>query len=70
MIPLFRTPVIDLLTIFLPLWLLGFINLLIFFQDNNFGDRLANITGVMIAFSALIPTIRSQIPPAPQITLV
>ena len=43
---------------------------MIFFQDNTLGDRLANIAAVMIAFSALIPTIRSQVPPAPQITLV
>ena len=54
----------------MPLWILGFINLLVFFQDSNLGDRLANIAAILIAFSALIPTIRSQVPPAPQITLV
>ena len=47
----------------LPLWLLALINLGIFFQDSNLGDRIGSIATLMIAFVALIPVIRSQIPP-------
>jgi len=61
---------VALATIFLPLWLLAIINLGIFFQDNNLADRVASIASLMIAFVALIPTIRAQIPPNPNIVFV
>lgn len=69
-IPLYKFPMVALATIFLPLWLLGLINLAIFFQDNNLADRIASIAALMIAFVALIPTIRAQIPPNPHIVFV
>lgn len=59
-----------LLTVFLPLWLLGVINMAIFLEDNGLGDRIANLSALLIAFVALIPVIREQIPPSPKITLV
>ena len=58
------------LTIFIPLWLLSVINLGIFFQDNALADRIASIASLMIAFVALIPTIREQIPPNPKIIYI
>ena len=57
-IPLYKFPTVTIATIFLPLWLLGIINLGIFFQDNNLADRIASIAALMIAFVALFPTIR------------
>jgi hypothetical protein len=57
-------------TIFLPLWLLGIINLGIFFQDNSMDDRIGSISALMIAFVALIPTIREEIPPNPKIIFI
>jgi hypothetical protein len=42
----------------------------IFFQDNNLADRIASIAALMIAFVALIPTIRDQIPPNPRIVFI
>ena len=69
-IPLYKFPTVTIATIFLPLWLLGIINLGIFFQDNGLADRIASIAALMIAFVALIPTIRSEIPPSPSITFV
>jgi hypothetical protein len=57
-------------TIFLPLWLLGIINLGIFFQDNSMDDRIGSISALMIAFVALIPTIRDEIPPNPKIVFI
>ena len=58
------------MTIFLPLWLLGIMNLGIFFQDNGLADRIGSLAGLMIAFVALIPVIRSELPPNPNITFV
>ena len=69
-VPLYKYPTVTIVTIFLPLWLLGIINLGIFFQDNNLADRIASIAALMIAFVALIPTIRHEIPPSPQVTFV
>lgn len=69
-VPLYKFPIVALATIFLPLWLLAIINLGIFFQDNNLADRIASIASLMIAFVALIPTIRDQIPPNPKIVFI
>ena len=60
----------SLVTIFLPLWLLGIMNLGIFFQDNGFADRLATIATVMLAYMAFMPVVRSQLPPNPSITFI
>ncbi len=57
-IPLYKFPAVSIATIFLPLWLLGVINLGIFFQSNDLGGRIASLAALMIAFVALIPTIR------------
>ena len=57
-------------TIFLPLSLLGMINIGIFFQDNGLADRLGTLAGLMIALVALLPVIREQIPPYPNLTFV
>lgn len=57
-IPLYKFPIVAMATIFLPLWLLGIINLGIFFQDYSMDDRVGSISALMIAFVALIPTIR------------
>jgi hypothetical protein len=61
---------VSLATIFFPLWLLGIINLGIFFQNNDLGARIQGIAALMIAFVALIPTIRDQIPPNPNVVFV
>ena len=58
LIPIYKYPLVSLATIFLPLWLLAIINLGIFFQNTSMGDRIGSISGIMIAFVALIPTIR------------
>jgi hypothetical protein len=42
----------------------------IFFQDDNLADRIASIAALMIAFVALIPTIRAQIPPNPKLVFI
>lgn len=58
-IPLYKFPFVTLFTIFFPLWLLGIINLGIFYQDTGLADRIGSISALMIAFVALIPVIRA-----------
>jgi hypothetical protein len=57
-IPLYKTPSVTLTTIFFPLWLLVIIMLGIYFQDTGLADRIGSLSGLMIAFVALIPVIR------------
>ena len=52
-IPLYRHPLVSLLTIFLPLWFLGFLNLGIYFQEYSLADRIASIATVMIAYVSM-----------------
>lgn len=62
--PIYKYPLATLSTIFFPLWMLGIINIGIFFQDEVLGKRFLNIAALMIAYVALIPTIRDEVPPS------
>jgi hypothetical protein len=42
----------------------------IFFQEQNLHKRIVSIGALMVSFVALIPVIREQIPPTPQITVI
>lgn len=66
----YKHPTVTIATIFLPLWILAIINLGIFFQANELSQRIASIASIMVAFIALIPTIRSQIPNYPTIVFI
>ena len=57
-IPLYRLPIVPLLTISLPIWILGWVSLAIFFQDFGLGDRIASIATVMIAYTQFFVIIR------------
>ncbi len=70
LIPIYKYPFVSAAIIFLPLWLLAIINLSIFFQDTTLGDRIGSISAIMIAYIALIPTVRSNIPPSPRIVFI
>jgi hypothetical protein len=59
-----------LVTVFIPLWLLGLINLGIYFQDQDLGSRIGSIIGIMLAFIAYIPTIEAAIPPSSNIVFM
>jgi len=61
---------VALTAIFLPLVLLGIINLAIFYQSASLADRVGNIATLMIAYIEMISVIRNQIPPSPDITIV
>lgn len=69
-IPMYKYPGTNLISIFVPLWVLGFINLLIFFQDITLAGRIGAIATLTLAFIAFIPTINDQIPTTPNIKLV
>ena len=49
---------------------MGLFNLGIFFQDTGLADRIGSLAALMIAFIALIPVVRDQLPANPSITLV
>lgn len=69
-IPMYKYPGNNLISIFFPLYVLGFINLLIFFQDISLAGRIGAIATLTLAFIAFIPTINDQIPQTPNIKLV
>ena len=67
---MYRPPLVSLLTIFLPLWFLGILNLGIYFQEYALAERIASIATVMIAYVSLLPVIRGQLPETPRMTFV
>lgn len=67
-ITVYKIPKSAVATIFGPIFLLCIINLGIFNQSIVLGKRIANIATIMLAFVAVFPVIREQIPPNPKIT--
>jgi hypothetical protein len=67
--PLFKDPWVSVLVIYLPMMILGVINMSIFYQYEVLADRLANIATLMIAIVGMISIVREEIPPGPLITL-
>lgn len=58
------------MTIFIPLWLLSFVSVYIYFQTPEIMNRIVNVAGLMIAYAAIQPIVRENIPEATTITLV
>lgn len=77
-IPIFKYPVIDMIRIFVPITILSAISMTIFAQENavdgggftELAKRIASGCSLMIAYVALIPMIRGNLPPTPSVTLV
>lgn len=69
-IPIYKYPGLSILTIFIPIWILGLIGLGVFFQEQGFGARLATVAVLILAFVAFLPTINNSIPQSPNIKLV
>ena len=67
---MYKYPGSNLLSIFLPLWVLALINLTIYFQDISFAGRLAVIATITLAFIAFLPTINDKIPQSSVVKLV
>jgi hypothetical protein len=66
-LPIYKHPFETIVTGFLPIWLLGLINLGIFFQDENLNDRLGSIIGLVVALITYIPIIDATCPPTPKL---
>ena len=58
------------MTIFIPLWLLSFVSVYIYFQSTEILNRIVNVAGIMIAYAAIQPIVRENLPEAVSITLV
>ena len=65
--------------VFVPLTLLSLISLLIFNQVNGISIesgyttlayRLVNVSALMIAYVSMIPVIRKNVPPMPNVALI
>ena len=69
-IPLFRHSIVDLMTIFIPIWLLSFMSVYIFFETAEIMNRIMNVSALMIAYAAIQPIVRENLPDATTITLV
>lgn len=68
---MYRYPTNTLVIIFVPMVILSFINLMIFWGSvTDVSSKLQTVAGLMIAYAALLPTIRDKIPPSPRITLM
>ena len=69
---------IDIIRIFVPITILSAISLTMFWQENandysgftELAKRIASGCSLMIAYVALIPMIRENLPPTPSITLI
>jgi hypothetical protein len=58
------------MTIFIPLWLLSFVSVYVYFQTTEIMNRIVNVAGLMIAYAAIQPIVRDNLPEAITITLV
>ena len=68
---MYRYPLAALISVLVPMYILSFISLVIFWEDaRNLGVRVQTMAALLIAYSALVPTIRAKIPPSPQITFL
>lgn len=66
----YKFPAISIISIFVPLWLLGLLNLFVFFQDNSLADRIASIATLTLAYIAFIPEINNNIPDNPGVLFI
>jgi hypothetical protein len=69
-VPIYKFPGISILTIFIPIWIIGLIGLFVFFQEAAFGARLATVAVLALAFVAFVPTINASVPRTPEVKLV
>lgn len=67
-ITIYKIPNSTLFNIGAPTLLLSLINLVIFSQGSLLAPRIQNLAALILAFIAIFPVIRGQIPPSPNIT--
>ena len=69
-IPFYKYPIMDPLTIFIPLVLITILTLFTFVQGPDFNDKIGNIATLMIVYVGLMPVISDSLPPTTSITLI
>lgn len=68
---MYRYPINTIVILFVPLYILTFVNLVVFWGDpEDVSGKLQTISGLMIAYGALVPEVRQRIPPSPKITVL
>lgn len=67
---LYRHPGVSIITIFVPMWILGLITLMIFFMSESFDNRIINTATVYISFATYFQVIRSVLPKSSHISLM
>lgn len=68
-IALYKDPFSIIMNAYFPMFVLSLLTLMIYLQEFQAGDRIANISVLLLAFVAFIPTVRSIIPPVNYFTL-
>lgn len=69
-IPFYKYPIMDALTIFIPLCLITILTLFTFVQGPDFNDKIGNIATLMIVYVGLMPVINDSLPPTTKLTLI
>ena len=69
-IPFYKYPIMDALTIFIPLVLITILTLFTFAQGPEYNDKIGNIATLMIVYVGLVPVIADSLPPTTSITLI
>lgn len=69
-IPFYKYPIMDALTIFIPLVLITILTLFTFVQGPDFNDKIGNIATLMIVYVGLMPVINDSLPPTTKVTLI
>lgn len=58
------------INVFVPFYLLSLLSLGLFFQSNDFTGRSISIFMLLTSYIAMIPGIRSSIPPTPNLIMI
>ena len=58
LIPLYKYPSTTIINIFVPLYMVGIMNLGVFFELNDMSNRDASLATFLLAYIAFFPTIR------------
>ena len=67
---LYRLPSVAITTIFIPLWVMGFITICIFTMSSSVDARLTFAATIYVSFAAYFQVIRSALPKSPQLSMM
>ena len=67
---LYRLPSVAITTIFIPLWVMGFITICIYTMSPDIDARLTFAATIYVSFAAYFQVIRSALPKSPHISMM